>query len=252
MVNFRKLKTVSMLRWNALIDRGANGSIAGTDMKVIDRSERTIDLSGLDDHTVRGLTIVTAGGVVETSAGEIIVIIHHCADMTTDSRTIISVPQLEAFGCVVDDKSEKVSGRTPSIIAPGGYIIPITLRHGLPYIRMRTFGNEDWEKLPHVALTSPHEWIPASLDNVVTEQWYREEPKDPLLLKDAILNEHGELKNEIADGLDMDDIDDRKHQAVDRGKITAFLTRIISDELIADEEEWGDTYEVHQSDRARR
>jgi hypothetical protein len=124
-VSFQKIKNASIVRWNALIDRGANGSIAGTDMKVIERSDRTIDLSGLDDHTVRNLPIVTAGGVVNTQAGEIIAIIHHCADMTNDSRTIISVPQLEAFGCAVDDKSTKISGRTPSIVTQGGYILSL-------------------------------------------------------------------------------------------------------------------------------
>ena len=71
-----------MVGWNALIDRGANGTIAGTDMRVIDWTERTIDLCGLDDHTVRNLTIVKAGGVVKTSTGEVVVIMHHCADMT--------------------------------------------------------------------------------------------------------------------------------------------------------------------------
>ena len=47
--------------WAALIDRGANGSIAGRDMRVIKRMSKTINLHGIDDHAVRNLTIVTAG-----------------------------------------------------------------------------------------------------------------------------------------------------------------------------------------------
>ena len=70
--------------WSALIDRGANGCIAGNDMRVVAKSEKTIDLSGIDDHTVRNLAIVTAGGVVRTQLGEIIMIIHQAADMTSE------------------------------------------------------------------------------------------------------------------------------------------------------------------------
>ena len=65
-VHSRHLKT-SNHEWAALIDRGANGCIAGWDMKVIETTDRTIDLSGIDDHTVRNLAIVTAGGVVRTN-----------------------------------------------------------------------------------------------------------------------------------------------------------------------------------------
>ena len=39
--------------WGAMVDRGANGCIIGKDMSVIERIDLTIDLSGLDDHTVR-------------------------------------------------------------------------------------------------------------------------------------------------------------------------------------------------------
>ena len=62
-------------------------------MKVIETTNRTIDLSGIDDHTVRNLAIVTAGGVVRTGQGEIIVILHQAADMTRDARTILSSGQ---------------------------------------------------------------------------------------------------------------------------------------------------------------
>jgi hypothetical protein len=241
-----------VIGWNALIDRGANGTIAGTDMRVIDRTERTIDLCGLDDHTVRNLTIVKAGGVVKTSTGEVVVIMHHCADMTNDSRTIVSVPQLEAFGCIVDDKSKKFSGHTPSITTPCGYVIPITFRQGLPYIRMRRFNDDDWQTLPHIVLTSPHEWKPNALDNVVSDQWYLGSSQTPPFLKDSPFDELGELKQGFMDNLDDDDDEDRRHQAVDRGKITVFLSRIIADELVDPDDD--DPYEVHQasSDRAER
>ena len=45
-------------------------------MRVIERTIRTINLSGIDDHTVRNLTIVTAGGVVRTHKGDVILVVH--------------------------------------------------------------------------------------------------------------------------------------------------------------------------------
>ena len=46
-------KTRPHVTWEALIDWGANGCIAGWDMRVIAKSDMTIDLSELDDHTVK-------------------------------------------------------------------------------------------------------------------------------------------------------------------------------------------------------
>jgi hypothetical protein len=143
-VNTRTLRT-SPVNWSALIDRGANGSIARRDMRVIARTDRSIDLSGIDDHTVRNLTLVTAGGgVVATPQGDIVLIVHQIADMTGDSRTILSAGQLEAFlGCKVFKKSPRITQSTPFLVTPGGYRLPMSIRKGLPYIRMRPFGEKD-------------------------------------------------------------------------------------------------------------
>ena len=75
----------------------------------------TIDLSGIDDHTVSNLKLVKAGGVTRTPKVEIIVIINQAAHMP-DGRTIISTGQLEWFKNHVDERSKKITGRTPSIV----------------------------------------------------------------------------------------------------------------------------------------
>jgi hypothetical protein len=64
-VNTRIPRT-SHVDWSVLIDCGANSSIAGCGTRVIAQTDRSIDLSGIDNHTVRNLTLVTAGGVVAT------------------------------------------------------------------------------------------------------------------------------------------------------------------------------------------
>jgi hypothetical protein len=71
----------------------------------------TIDLSGIDDHTVRNLELVQAGGVTQTPQGDIIIIINQTAWMP-DGRTIISTGQLEHFKVRVDKRSKHVTGKT--------------------------------------------------------------------------------------------------------------------------------------------
>ena len=75
--------------WNSLVDRGANGGIAGRETRVMDWSDRKIDLSGIDDHTVRDLPLVTAGAVVRTDRGDVLLLMHQYAYMR-DGKTIHS------------------------------------------------------------------------------------------------------------------------------------------------------------------
>ena len=92
----------SSKHWTALVDRGANGCIAGGDMRVMETTTSTIDLSGIDDHTVRNLKVVKAGGVTRTPEGEVLLVVHQAAWMA-DGRTILSAGQMEWFKNAVDD-----------------------------------------------------------------------------------------------------------------------------------------------------
>jgi hypothetical protein len=48
------------------IDRGSNGGIAGDDGHIIFRTNRTVDIKGIDNHHVNNIGIGTVGGVVQT------------------------------------------------------------------------------------------------------------------------------------------------------------------------------------------
>ena len=122
-------------------------------MRIISKTERTTDLSGIDDHTVKQLQIVTAGGVTQTPRGDILIIVHQTAWMP-DGRTILSTGQLEHFKIKVDERSKKITGKTPSIITLEGYEIPISTRRGLPYIKLRPYTDDEWKTLPHITITS--------------------------------------------------------------------------------------------------
>ena len=55
---------------NQLVDRGANGGLAGSDMHVIYKAHCKINISGIDNHEVTGLDVVTAATLLNTSLGK--------------------------------------------------------------------------------------------------------------------------------------------------------------------------------------
>ena len=207
-INNKELKRL----WASLIDRGANGSIAGKDTTIVNYLQDTIDLSGIDNHTVRSLPLVTAGGYVVTQRGPIIVIINQAAYMH-DGRTILSSGQLEAFKCAVNDKSKKFTGEIPYIETIEGYKIPMTMRRGLPYIKMRPFTQSEWEdkSIPHVHITSPETWDPSVLDSIVEDNWYKQDTATEFFVE-STLDETGNLKG---DDDDVESEDGNNHQAID-------------------------------------
>jgi hypothetical protein len=75
-VSFHDSLTVKNL---SLIDRGANGGVAGSDVLVILRTNRTVDIKGIDNHHVNDIGIGTVGSVVDTQMDPVIVIIYQYA-----------------------------------------------------------------------------------------------------------------------------------------------------------------------------
>ena len=55
---FTKAKT--NLSLHQLIDRGANGGLAGSDMRVFHHTGHKINIVGIDNHELTGLDVVTA------------------------------------------------------------------------------------------------------------------------------------------------------------------------------------------------
>jgi hypothetical protein len=176
----------------ALIDRGANGGVAGSDTWLIDKSLCSVHIQGINNHMIKDVPIGTVGAVVNTQRSEIIAIMHQYA-YTGKGGTIHSSGQLEWCGNNVNDCSIKIDGGRQRLTTSDGYVIPIDVRRGLPYITMRPFTDEDFEELPHVLWTSEDDWDPASLDSVISDDpnWYKAEPSSPL--PDPMYDEYGEF-----------------------------------------------------------
>ena len=106
-------------------------------MSIVDCMNKYIDLTGIEDHTVRELNIVNAACVAVSHLGPIILEIGQGAHMP-DVKSIVSPLQLEAYGCIIVDKARALNGgEQPYIQTPDGYRIPLTMYQGLMYIDVR-------------------------------------------------------------------------------------------------------------------
>ena len=62
-----------------LVDCGADGGLAGSDMCVIHKAHRKINIQGIDNYEVTGLDVVTAATLLNTSQGKVIGIFNEYA-----------------------------------------------------------------------------------------------------------------------------------------------------------------------------
>ena len=149
---------------NQLVDRGANGGLAGSDMRVIYKTHRKINISGIDNHEVTGLDVVTAATLLNTSLGKVIGIFNEYAYLGKGS-SIHSSGQLEWLKTHVDEKSIKVGG-IQLITTLDGYSVPLLIRDGLVYATsLGRPTDQDMDTYRHVFFTSPDEWDPSVLDH---------------------------------------------------------------------------------------
>ena len=147
-----------------LVDRGANGGLAGSDMHVILKTHRKINIQGIDNHEVTGLDVVTAATLLNTSQGNVIGIFNEYAYLGKGS-SIHSSGRLEWFKTNVDEKSVKVGG-AQLITTLDGYSVPLLIKDGLAYATsLGKPTDQDMDTYPHVFFTSPDEWDPSVLDH---------------------------------------------------------------------------------------
>eukprot|EP00977_Amphora_coffeiformis_P012644 scaffold3187_cov130-Amphora_coffeaeformis.AAC.1 len=91
----------------ALVDRGANGGIAGQDVKVIATTDRTVDIQGIDNHQMTNVKIGTVAGLVHSNKGPVVLIMHQYA-LVGRGHSIHSPAHWEWYKHDVCDKSVHV------------------------------------------------------------------------------------------------------------------------------------------------
>ena len=86
----------------SLIDGGADGGMSGCDVRVIEHTLQSADVTGLAALAVNNLPIATVAGVLSSSRGNIIGIFHQYAHLGT-GKTIHSANQMWQFGIEISD-----------------------------------------------------------------------------------------------------------------------------------------------------
>ena len=187
-----------------LIDRGANGGLAGADMRVIHTTPRKINIVGIDDHELTGLNVVTAATLLDTQKGPIIGGFHEYAHLGK-GRSIHAAGQMEWFNCQVDDRS-KIVGGAQRIETSEGYVIPLSIESGLVYMHsIRIPTDQDLQNYPHVFFTYPDIWDASVLDHEVTPSLLEDinQHSDVSLLQDSIFDEYGALHHRAIQTLNI-------------------------------------------------
>ena len=179
----------------SMIDRGANGGVAGQDSRKISGTGRTVNVTGINDHQMPDLEICTVGGVINTQRGPVIGIMNQYAYSGT-GNTIHSSVQMESYTVHVNEKSRKIGG-TQSITTPDGYAIPLNIVEGLPYMKMRQYTDREWKELPHVILTSDSPWDPSYLDDTIENEdaWFDAISDLPSAVMDNPFDEVGDYRD---------------------------------------------------------
>ena len=150
----------------SLIDGGANGGFAGSDVRLIELTNDFADVSGIGTSVIKDLAIGTVAGLIDTTSGPIIGIFHQYA-YHGKGKTIHAPNQLRAFDIEVNDvplKSPCGRGKQ-EVVTPEGYHIPIKIRQGLPYMNMSAPTDLELDSFPHVIFTSDEPWDPTVFDD---------------------------------------------------------------------------------------
>ena len=113
---------------------------------------RYVSITGIANHQIPKVPIGTVGGYTMSNRGPVICIFHETA-YTGNHKSIISSTQLEHYNNRVDDRST-LAGGTQRISTADGYIFPLSIKQGLPYLKICTCSPEGFLNTPHVIMTS--------------------------------------------------------------------------------------------------
>eukprot|EP00984_Skeletonema_dohrnii_P035619 scaffold35616_cov172-Skeletonema_dohrnii-CCMP3373.AAC.1 len=222
---------------NGMIDRGANGGVSGDPrfLKTISiNPDDQIDIVGIDNHTISSVKLGTVGGVAKVVGPdgpmEVIAIFHNYA-LHGRGRPIHSAFQLEAFRNEVDDRAIQFGGKQ-IITTPQGLVFPLDVRNGLVHLSTRAFTKDEYKKLPHVTMTSPHQWNPNIANSTISDDpdWYASQPQPSIF--DDNFNIFGEYLNRTTEAFSTEST---THQTNDAPTALPFVT-VVDD---ADDDEGG-------------
>ena len=77
-----------------------------------------------------------------------------------------------------------------------GYVIPLNIQSGLPYMSIQPYTDTEWDSLPHVILTADMDWDPAVIDHELEdgEEWFDPMQDLPDIEPNPLFNDAGDYK----------------------------------------------------------
>ena len=127
----------SIARTDFLIDRGTNGLITDSDVRVLETNnpQRHVNVRGINNHKFFNIFIVFCTGVIESQKNFFVFIMHQYTYIGKDYSIHVS-SQFEYYGNIVNDKI-KTNNNNQYLIIVNNYIINFVIRSGLVYIDIR-------------------------------------------------------------------------------------------------------------------
>ena len=157
---------------DGLLDGGASGGAASTtEMTFIETVPNAVaDVVSVTGEVLPSLPIGCGAARIETlDHGMIVGLFPQYANFGSKGRTVHSKTQLTDFGCAVFDD---VTDPTPSVVTPEGYVVPLEIRDGLHYMKMKPATEEDMSTLPTVYFCSDEPWNPSKYDRSIDLENY--------------------------------------------------------------------------------
>jgi hypothetical protein len=192
----------------ALIDRGADGGVVGSDMRLMyyHKNGTRVNIGGVGDHLINGIQIGSFTAVIQkiwvtSLPGSIIIL--------TFQSTIHSAVQLEDYKLLVSDTCIKHGGKQ-RIDTPDGHWIPLTFKEGLCYVKQRSPTDTELTTYPHFHyFTSETDWDPTKLDDHRTDdESMRQIPTMPIIATNDFYCQQGNYNGYKSDTNIVSDDDD--------------------------------------------
>lgn len=147
----------------SLVDGGANGGIAGQDMvlHLYHPDNVRVNIGGVDNHQVNNVCIGTYYCLIYTDLGPVIGVFHNYASIPSQSNSIHSKIQMQAYGQLVCDNARAIGGKQ-RILTSDGYQISLSVTGSLLYMNSRapTPAEIADPAIPMVIMTSDDKWNP--------------------------------------------------------------------------------------------
>jgi len=141
-----------------LIDSGANVSLAGDNLRLIEQGVTYTDIEGFQDtlRVERQPLGTYAGLAKDDKENKYIVVLHQVAGCS-GGKTILATNQARAFGTQIDD-IPRIFGGQQSLTTLEDLTFPLTYDDGLVYLDMTYPSEADLIKYEWVHITADYDW----------------------------------------------------------------------------------------------